>query len=189
MSMINRKFCTSSMIVTLTATMITVAQPQPASAQLLEVAAGALNALIGSKKPQPQVVQQPVPVPVPVPTQPSRPEFSVGTNNANGNNFHFCLSNCLPSASTPVQPTIPTPLASPVVIPQQNITPPIAQQPTTSTTVVNRSNPLPVAPVTPQPSNSSISSTTIVNPNSPLPGLPNSQAVQQSSNQSAIMQN
>ncbi|BAZ45778.1 hypothetical protein NIES4102_28040 [Chondrocystis sp. NIES-4102] len=186
MSMINRKFCTSSMIVTLTATMITVAQPQPASAQLLEVAAGALNALIGSKKPQPQVIQQPVPVPVP--TQPSRPEFSVGTNNANGNNFHFCLSNCLPSASTPVQPTIPTPLPTPVVIPQ-NVTPPIAQQPTTSTTVVNPNNPLPVAPDTQQPSNSSVSSTTIVNPNNPLPGLPTSQTVQQSSNQSAIMQN
>lgn len=172
MSNLKRKFYPSSIIITLTATIMTVAQPQPASAQLLEVAAGALNALIGSKNPQPQVIQQPVPVPVPM--QPSRPEFSVGTNNANGNNFHFCLSNCLPSASNPAptptvipQQTFPTPMPTPMVVPQQGVTAPIAQQ----------------------QNNSSVTSGTIVNPNSSLPGMATSQTTQQSSSQSATVQN
>lgn len=80
-----------------TATLATNAQPQTVSAQILEIAAGALNALVRSKQPQPQVIQQQVPVPLP--TAPNRPEFNVGTNNANDNNLNLCISNCLPAKS------------------------------------------------------------------------------------------
>lgn len=122
----------TGLAIALTATVATLAQPQPASAQILEVVSGALGALVKSKQPQPQVIQQKVPVPVPVPAQPGRPEFSVGTNNANGNNFNLCISNCLPTGSHPAPARIPqqvVPAPAPIVqqrpIIQQQ---PIAQQ-------------------------------------------------------------
>ncbi|WP_019504318.1 hypothetical protein [Pleurocapsa sp. PCC 7319] len=121
MTKINRKF-NQGLLIALTATLATVAQPQPASAQLLDIAAGAFNAFVKSKKPQPQVIQQRVPVPVPTPSQPRGPEFNVGTNNANGNNFNLCISNCLPSGHGTVPARYPqqvVPAQVPMRYPQQ----------------------------------------------------------------------
>ena len=126
----NRQLNTG-LFVALTAISATVARPQPADAQILEAVGGALNAIIGSKKPQPQVIQQRVPVPVPV--QPNGPEFNVGTNNANGNSLNLCLSNCLPNGSAPVARPVPQVVQQPVSVPA-----PIQQQ--TSGTVVQQSN-------------------------------------------------
>ena len=121
MTRINRKF-NQGLLIALTATLATVAQPQPASANISEVVAGGLNALVRSKKPQPQVIQQRVPVPVPTPSQPRGPEFNVGTNNANGNNFNLCISNCLPSGHGTVPARYPqqvVPAQVPMRYPQQ----------------------------------------------------------------------
>lgn len=155
----------TGLLVALTATVATVAQPQPASAQLLEIAAGALNSLVRSKQPQPQIIQQRVPVPVPTP---SRPEFNVGTNNANGNHLNLCISNCLPAGAAPAR--IPAPIAAPapVVIPQQVPVPvrvPVAQQ------------------------QSSVSSGTAITQNGAVGGTSINQTSQQTSSQSAVVQN
>ncbi|MGL5940388.1 MAG: hypothetical protein ACRC2S_08385 [Waterburya sp.] len=182
---LNRKIIPTSAIITLTATLITVAQPQPASAQLLEVAAGALNALIRSKEPQPQVIQQPVPVPVPTPVQPSRPEFSVGTDNGNGNNFNLCISNCLPPDTatapmpSPMPSPIPTGIPAPMAAPSPMVLPPRVV-PTVPT-------PVPAPPIAQQ--QGTVSSSTIINPNAAVSGTSTSQNTQQSSTQSAIVQN
>ena len=53
-----RQFNPKLIIIALTATIATVAQPQPASAQILEIVSGALGALVRSKQPQPQVITQ-----------------------------------------------------------------------------------------------------------------------------------
>ncbi|HEY9767334.1 MAG TPA: hypothetical protein V6C71_02360 [Coleofasciculaceae cyanobacterium] len=155
-----RQFNPGLIIIALTATIATVAQPQPASAQILEVVSGALNALVRSKQPQPQVIQQPVPVPTPV--TPGRPEFNVGTNNANGNSLNLCLSNCLPAGSAPAPAPVlaPQPIVTqiPQVVPQS----PIAQQQTSST---------------------------VVNHNGVVNGTATAQTDQQSSSQSATVQN
>ncbi len=156
-----RQFNPRLIIIALTATIATVAQPQPASAQILEIVSGALGALVRSKQPQPQVIQQPVPVPVPV--QPGRPEFSVGTNNANGNSLNLCLSNCLPAGSAPATAPSPVPVLTPqpivTQIPQVVQQSPIAQQQTSST---------------------------VVNQNGVVNGTATAQTNQQSSSQSAI---
>lgn len=115
------------------ATIATIAQPQAASAQILEAVGGALNAIIGSKKPQPQVIQQRVPVPVP-----TGPQFDVGTNNANGNSLNLCISNCLPPGSIPAPVYAPQPVPQPVPqVVQQPQPVPVQQQ---TNTVVQQSN-------------------------------------------------
>ena len=115
MKSINQKLGTG-LAIALTVSISTLAQAQPASAQLLEIAAGALNALTGNRQ-QPQVIRQPVPLPS------SNRNFRFGTNNLNGNNFNFCFSGCLPNtaAATPQQPQYPVfpPRPIPVGVPQQ----------------------------------------------------------------------
>ena len=105
-----------TLAIALTVSVSTIASAQPASAQLLEIATGALNALTGNKQ-QPQVIRQSVPIPT------THRNLSFGTNNLNGNNFNFCISGCLPNATatTPQQPQYPVfpPRPLPVGIPQQ----------------------------------------------------------------------
>ncbi len=119
------------------ATVITLAQPQAASAQILEAVGGAINAILGGgNQSQPQVIQQNVPVPVP-----TGPQFDVGTNNANGNSLNLCISNCLPPGSIPAPIGLPQPV--PQVVPQvvqQPISAPAPIQQQTSSTVVQQSN-------------------------------------------------
>lgn len=136
MKTLNRQFNTG--LVVAFATIATVAQPRPASAQILEAVGGAINAIIGGNKPQPQVIQQRVPVPVP-----TGPQFDVGTNNANGNSLNLCISNCLPPGSIPAPVGVPQQI--PQVIQQQRpvLHAPIQQAPVqrqTSNTVVQQSN-------------------------------------------------
>jgi hypothetical protein len=160
MNKINRGINTG-LAIALIATTSTLMQTKPASAQILDIAAGALNALLRSKQPQPQVIQQQVPVPVPA--APSNPDLNVGTNNANGNNFNLCISNCLPNSptasSSPVNypATVSMPQQMPQQLPQQlpqQIAPaPIAQQQqqsVASTTVMSQNGSLPPC-VVPQP--------------------------------------
>ena len=154
----------AGLLIAFTATVATVTRPQPASAQLLEVVGGAINALVKSKQPQPQVVQQRVPVPVP-----AGPELSLGTNNANGNNLHLCISNCLPPGSTPA-PALQMP---------QPVAPQVIQQPR----VIQQPQIVRQAPVVRQQT-----SGTVVRQNSGVPGAGVVQTNQQSS-QSAIVQN
>lgn len=132
----NRQF--NSGLVVAFATIATVIQPRPASAQILEAVGGAVNAILGTNKPQPQIIQQRVPVPVP-----SGPQFDVGTNNANGNSLNLCISNCLPPGSIPAPVRVPQPV--PQVIQQHRpvVQAPIQQAPIqqqTSSTVVQQSN-------------------------------------------------
>ena len=159
----------TGLLVALTATVATVAQPQPASAQLLEVAAGALNALVRSRQPQPQVIQQRVPVPVPTPTG---PRYDVGTNNANGNSLNVCLSSCLPTGSAPA----PIPARVPQQIPQQM--PQVVRQ----APVMPQQ--MPQAPVVQQQTSGSV-----VRQSSGGTNTATTQINQQSSSQSAVVQN
>lgn len=79
---------------------------QPASAQILELASGALsifNSLTGKSKPQPQ----PAPPPVVIPQRPMPapiPDFTVGADNLNGNTINLCISGCLPNATQAIPP-------------------------------------------------------------------------------------
>ncbi len=128
---IDRKLGTGLTIV-FTVSIGTLAQAQPASAQFLEIATGALNAITGNK-PQPQIIQQPVPLPT------THRNLRVGTNNLNGNNFNFCISGCLPNTATatpqPSQYPVFSPRTIPMAIPQQsNIT---------STSIYTRTGTLP----------------------------------------------
>lgn len=127
----------TGLLVALTATVATVTQPQPASAQLLDIAAGALNALVRSKQPQPQVIQQRVPVPVPTPTG---PEYNVGTNNANGNSLNLCLASCLPNGSAPAPQPMPQVVRQAPVMPQAIPQVPVVQQQTSGTVVGSGTN-------------------------------------------------
>jgi hypothetical protein len=92
-----------------------LAQAQPASAQLLEIATGALSALTGNSA-QSQVIQQPL--------APTERNLSVGTNNLNGNNFNFCVTGCLPNTATATPQLLPRPVfppsSMPVSVPQQS---------------------------------------------------------------------
>ena len=131
----NRQFNTG--LVVAFATIATVAQPRPASAQILEAVGGAVNAILGTNKSQPQVIQQQVPVGIP-----TGPQFDLG-RHANGNNFNICISNCLPPGSIPAPVARPQPV--PQVIQQQRpvVQAPIQQAPVqqpTSSTVVQQSN-------------------------------------------------
>ena len=106
--------------IALTVVVNTLAPAQPASAQLLELATGALsilNSITG------QSASQSSPPPVVVPQQPipnRTPNLNLGTGNFNGNNFNLCVSGCLPHAAQPISPgaaTIPTFPAGTVVRP------------------------------------------------------------------------
>ena len=89
---------------------LSLAPAQPASAQILELATGALsilNSVIGSGS-KPQSAPQPVAPPVVIPQQtiPSSPDFTVGAGNFNGNSLNLCVSGCLPNG-TPANAPIP----------------------------------------------------------------------------------
>ena len=125
------------LVIILTTTLTTIARPQPASAQILEIAAGALNALIRSKQPpQPQVIQQPVPVPVP--TQPNGPEFNVGTNNGNGNTLNLCVSNCLPTGAPSTLNGVYQPPVPATIVQQRPVVQQQGVSTSTSATVVQQ---------------------------------------------------
>ncbi len=162
MKKINRGLNTGFAIA-LIATTSTLMQTKPASAQILDIAAGALNALVRSKQPQPQIIQQQVPVPVPTP---SNPDLNIGTNNANGNNFNLCISNCLPNSPTANPNPVNYPATVPVQMPQQIAPSPIAQQQQqslSSTTVMSQNGSLPPG-VVPQPQ--------VLPPNRPTLNIP-----------------
>ncbi len=91
------------------ATVVVIAnlvQAQPASAQLLELATGALN-ILGLRRQQaaPQFIPQ-------QPLQPQNRTFTLGTENFNGNTLNLCFSGCLPNA-TAVRPTPPPSVFTP----------------------------------------------------------------------------
>jgi hypothetical protein len=85
------------------ASMTTFVPVQPASAQILELATGALglvNSVFGKSNSQP--TPQPV-APVIIPQQstapPLTPDMKVGAGNFNGNTLNLCISGCLPNSS------------------------------------------------------------------------------------------
>ncbi|MEM7593528.1 MAG: hypothetical protein AAF383_18780 [Cyanobacteria bacterium P01_A01_bin.83] len=159
----NRKFNTG-LIIAVTASLATIAQPQPASAQILEIVSGALGGLLKSKQPQPQVIQQKVPVPVPA--APSKPDFNMATNNANGNTLNLCISNCLPPGATPAPQVVqqrPVIQQAPVIRQQ-----PVAQQQTSSTVVQQNSAVNGTGQVSQQSSSQSATVQNIPNANLPI---------------------
>lgn len=88
----HHKKLTTLSIIAISVSISTISIPQPASAQVLELATGALNALLNRP-------------PKPLPNH----NFSFGTNNANGNNFNLCLFPCTPGSipSAVRFPTVP----------------------------------------------------------------------------------
>lgn len=95
MKRINQKI-TATVALALTIGASTLASPQPAEAQVLELATGALNALFNRP-------------PKPIPNQ----NYAFGTSNLNGNNFNFCLFPCTPGIGQPsipqaIRPTVPS---------------------------------------------------------------------------------
>ena len=79
----------------------TLVSAQPASAQILELATGALsilNSVTGNSQSQ-QARQQVAPPPVRPQQLPANPKFNVGAGNLNGNKINLCISNCLPVGS------------------------------------------------------------------------------------------
>ena len=111
---LNHKLNTG-MAIAITVTIGNLVQAQPASAQLLELATGALNILgIRGQQAAPQFIPQ-------QPVQPQNRTFTLGTENFNGNTLNLCFSGCLPSP-TAVRPTLPpvfTPQPRRTGIPQQ----------------------------------------------------------------------
>ncbi|HEY9771325.1 MAG TPA: hypothetical protein V6C71_23005 [Coleofasciculaceae cyanobacterium] len=103
---------------------LSLAPAQPASAQILELATGALSILNSVIGPKPQSAPQPVAPPVVIPQQtiPSSPDFTVGAGNFNGNSLNLCVSGCLPNG-TPANAPIPNTVV--------NTFPPAVQQPGT----------------------------------------------------------
>ncbi len=125
--------------IAITVTLGNLAQTQPASAQLLELATGALNILgiRGQQAAQQFIPQQPI--------QPQNRTFTLGTENFNGNTLNLCFTGCLPNvaATRPTPPpSIFTPQPRPVGIPQSGV----------STTTIQRqtSSVRPGVPVSPQ---------------------------------------
>lgn len=95
MKRINQKI-TATVALALTIGASTLASPQPAEAQVLELATGALNALFNRP-------------PKPIPNQ----NYAFGTSSLNGNNFNFCLFPCTPGIGQPsipqaIRPTVPS---------------------------------------------------------------------------------
>jgi hypothetical protein len=90
MNKLNQKL-TATVALALTVGASTLAAPQPASAQVLELAGAALGAIFNRP-------------PKPIPNQ----SYAFGTSNLNGNNFNFCLFPCTPGIGQPsVRPTVP----------------------------------------------------------------------------------
>jgi hypothetical protein len=85
---------------------------QPASAQLLELATGALsilNSVTGNSNSQP--TPQPVaPVIIPqqstAPAPPLTPNIKAGAGNFNGNTLNLCISGCLPNGTQTLSPGV-----------------------------------------------------------------------------------
>jgi hypothetical protein len=86
----HHKKLTASAAIALTVGIGTISTPQPASAQVLELATGAINALFNRP-------------PKPLPNH----NFSLGTSNLNGNTFNLCLFPCVPGG-------MPSPVRLPV---------------------------------------------------------------------------
>jgi|GEM_PF-2839096 len=89
---------------------------QPASAQLLELATGALSILnsVAGQSNQSNSQQQTPPIAIGQQSIPSSPlsngKFDVGTDNFSGNTINFCISACFPQGSQPVtQPPVAVP--------------------------------------------------------------------------------
>lgn len=83
----SHKKLTATLAIALTVGISTFSTPQPASAQVLELATGAINALFNRP-------------PKPLPNH----NFSLGTSNLNGNTFNLCLFPCTPGGmSSPVR--------------------------------------------------------------------------------------
>lgn len=88
-----------------------LAQAQPASAQLLELATGALNILGIRGQQAPQFIPQ-------QPPQPQNRSLTLGTENFNGNTLNLCFTGCLPTATRPTPPP-PVFMRGPVGVPPQ----------------------------------------------------------------------
>ena len=105
----------TGLAIAITVTIGNLTQAQPASAQLLELATGALNILgaRGQQAAQQFIPQQPI--------QPQNRTFTLGTENFNGNTLNLCFTGCLPNvtATRPTPPPVFTPQPRPVGIPQQ----------------------------------------------------------------------
>jgi hypothetical protein len=112
MKNINRKLNTTLTIAAL-ATVGSLAQVQPASAQLLELATGALSILgLTGQQSTPQFLQ-------PQPVYPQNRSLTFGAENFNGNTLNLCITGCLPrTASLPTTPPVFTPPSGSTVIPQ-----------------------------------------------------------------------
>jgi hypothetical protein len=91
MKRIHQKLAVLSAL-TLTTTVTTFSTPQPANAQLVELAAGAISSIFNRP-------------PRPLPNQ----SYSFGTGNLNSNTFNLCLFPCLPTPNS-----IPSPVRFPV---------------------------------------------------------------------------
>ena len=114
MKNLNNKLQTGLAILTL-ATIGNLTQAQPASAQLLDIATGALKILgLRGQQPAPQLIQPPA-------VYPQNRSTSFGTDNFNGNSVNLCITGCLPRAAAPRPTTQPVfvPQQRPVGIPQQ----------------------------------------------------------------------
>jgi hypothetical protein len=114
MKNIYRKLNTTIAIATL-ATVGSLAQVQPASAQLLELATGALSILgLTGQQNTSQFLQ-------PQPVYPQNRSLTFGADNFNGNTLNLCITGCVPrTASLPTTSSVFTPQPSSTVIPQQS---------------------------------------------------------------------
>ena len=141
----------TGLAIALMVTLGNLVQAKPASAQLLELATGALNILgiRGQQATQQFIPQQPL--------QPQNRTFTLGTENFNGNTLNLCFTGCLPNLAT--RPTPPpavfTPQPSPVGIPQPGFSNTTIQSQTSTVRpgipVSPQTLPPTVAPVQPAP--------------------------------------
>lgn len=129
--------------IVLTVVVNSLAPVQPASAQLLELATGALsilNSVTGKSQSAPQSSPPPVVIPQqPIPNQ--TPNLNLGAGNFNGNNFNLCISGCLPNAAQPVPPgaaTFPTSTVPRPVMPAPQVVQPAMPAPQTVQPAPNR---------------------------------------------------
>ncbi len=120
----------TGLMIALMVTLGNLVQAKPASAQLLELATGALNILgiRGQQATQQFIPQQPL--------QPQNRTFTLGTENFNGNTINLCFTGCLPNLAT--RPTPPPAVFTP-------------QPGMSSTTVQSQTNTVrPGVPMSPQ---------------------------------------
>jgi hypothetical protein len=97
---------TTVSLIALGVSLSTLATPQPASAQVLELATSAINAVFNRP-------------PKPLPNQ----TYIFGTNNLHSNSF--CLFPCAPIPNVPIRPVAPTP---PGGVPLQEVNPGVPSQ-------------------------------------------------------------